>query len=149
MIKKTVMIRTTKTTHHELTLLTHHHTHFKSPPDCEDQSSGAARNAGTDICFSHCIAEPKRLIIRPIMTLLSTFWKDNEGGNETRSWATDLSWTSPSPAWLTDKKRTAGREKKRKEMKSAASKKERKMCEGFKLTAGGWTSSEKQQIDCI
>lgn len=42
----------------------------KSPPDCEDQSSGATRNARTDIWFSHCITEPKRLVIKPIIALL-------------------------------------------------------------------------------
>lgn len=118
----------------------------KSPPNCQDQSSGATRNAGTDISFSYCITEPKRLIIKPIIRLSPdggvTFWEGNEHaavsyrrGNEMRSWATDLSWVSPSPAWLMDKKRTARREKKRKEIKSAALKKERKMCEGLKLTS--------------
>lgn len=82
--------------------------------------------------FPHCITEPNRfhsansLIIKPMIRFLSRLWVHVlVGGNllpggemrweggERESWATDLSWMSPSPSWLMEKEER----KKRKEEK--------------------------------
>lgn len=82
--------------------------------------------------FPHCITEPNRfhsansLIIKPMIRFLSRLWVHVlVGGNllpggemrweggERESWATDLSWVSPSPSWLMEKEER----KKRKEEK--------------------------------